>query len=225
MSSTKENVIVITIMIAIVIGLLCFVGYSNIEAWLSTPFTWDENEDITLHLISKETNKMRNEEVLTIVIENATPETLTEYSFTAILEGVEFNVPGFIYHSDIDPYDVRVIEKTISGHLMNSDGCTEEQFEKIRNSNISELQFDYKTEYIEANDKKIINNNGTVKIITILVCSLVLGLLGFVSAFPVWLRIILKVCGLPILLTFIILFFFVKARQEKEEEAKRKRQA
>ena len=48
MSKTTENVIVIIIMVAIVIGLLYFVGYDNIEDWLSTPFVWKEPDYLSI---------------------------------------------------------------------------------------------------------------------------------------------------------------------------------
>ena len=38
MRRTAENITVVIIVVAILIGLFCFVGYDNIKAWLSTPF-------------------------------------------------------------------------------------------------------------------------------------------------------------------------------------------
>ena len=218
MSKITENIIVVVIMVAIVVGLLCFVGYDNIKDWLSTPLIGKENEDITIQLISKETNKMRNEQILTFVIENATPETLTEYNFIVTLEGVELNLPGWSFSNrTIEPFDLRVLEYSISDGFMNSDGFSDEAITKIKNSNINDLQIDYKTEYIKTSEQDLINNNGTIKIITILVASLALGLLGLVNKFPVWLRITLKVCGLPIVLCLVVLFLFAKGKGDSSE--------
>ena len=79
MSKTTENVIVIIIMVAIVIGLLYFVGYDNIKAWLSTPFVWKEPDFLSVAYAGTTIGK--NSELVLFEVYNRSDAQIKSYTF------------------------------------------------------------------------------------------------------------------------------------------------
>lgn len=210
MSKTTENIIVVIIMLAIVVGLLCFIGYDNIKDWLSTPFIWKENDDITIQPFNKQET---SDEDITIqfLIENRTGQTIKEYEFWVYIEDVEIKIASKYLYDTVDPYDVKIEEATITKDTFPAFSeieVDESTYEKFLNMKLESLQTLVKTVYLRNEDDVLVHNNGTGKIIAILAVSLILGLLGIVNKFPVWLRITLKVCSLPITLFLVILCVF-----------------
>lgn len=207
MSETMENVIVLIVMVAIVIGLLCFVGYGNIKEWLFTPFVW-KNPDF-LHIEYTGTLEKGNDKYISFLIYNSSENKIDEYSFQVIADTkvIEFDD---VYADTL--WDSGFIS---GGNEIEANGFTtllfhrnslyddNEYLASLNSDDIEKLQ--YRVIQLESRGEEIISNHSWAKVITILVASLMLGLLGFVERFPVWLRIALKVCGLPCLLVLGIL--------------------
>lgn len=214
MSKTTENIIVVIIMVAVIIGLLCFVGYDNIKEWLSTPFVWKEPDFLTIEYAG--TMEKADKEYLLFEVYNRSEKKIHGYSFH-VLTG-----DRIIRFDSLDASEVR------DGRILNTgdieaNGFTtlavscnqwdmpEDLYAFFNNMSLGEQEnINYRVVELEEHSDTIFSNNGWIKIITILVASLVLGLLGFVNKFPVWARIILKTCGLPIVLCLAILYLFSK---------------
>lgn len=214
MSKKTENIIVILIMIAIVAGLLLTVGYENIKDWLGTPFVWKSHEDINVLLFYK-TEETEDELSVRILIENRTHKEIKVFEFLTYVEGVQIPIHSQYLYNTIEPYGqkMEIVTLTKAEYAGFADVKVDSQtYDKIKNTPQEDLRFEYRTVYLEDEDQVLVNNNGTKKIITILVAAVVLGLLGMIKKFPVWLRIILKVCSLPLAILLIIMLLFVWGR-------------
>lgn len=208
MSKTTENVIVVIAMIAIVAGLLLFVGFYDIRDWLSKPFIWKQFPDVEIQLYRKEETS-QEDMTLYFMIKNKTQKEIKDYAFLTYIEGTEVEVASHYSYDTVDPFGVASAEVTISTDPSFTEIRVEEEtFDKIRNTALENLQIQYKTVYLEDENGVLVKNNGTGKIVTILIVSLVLGLLGMVKRFPVWMRIILKICSLPVAVLAVALLLF-----------------
>ena len=216
MSKTTENIIVVIIMVAILIGLLCFVGYDNIKDWLSTPFVWKEPDFLSIEYVS--TWEERNVKYVLFEVYNSSEHEIDSYTFQVVtdnevvklssLNGSTFSPSGnLMYTGNIEANGFTTIAFSCSKYNL----LGEETYDLFKNMNSSDIKnLEYRVVELDSRSDTLFSNNGWIKIITILVASLVLGLLGLVNKFPVWMRIILKTCGLPIALCLAILYLFSK---------------
>ncbi len=229
MNKTQENVMVFVLMVAITIGLLAFVGYDNIKDWLSTPFIWKTSDDVAIEVLSvneKSDDKLSVE----LFMYNRTNQSIREYEFWVYINGVKVEIPSFngpkLIPSISDSYEIKITNKDRGSYgEISVDNST---FQKLKRSDPEDIKIESKVRYIEFNDGTTVKNKGTFKVILIMVLSLILGLLGLVDDFPVWLRIILKVFLLPaiILLVLILLVLIIggsKKPEDEEEEKKKKK--
>lgn len=218
MKKSTENLLSIAIAVLILIVILAGVGVEGVQQWLSEPFVWEETEVMKLHLLEKE---VLDEEYieLTFLVDNRLWEQVEEYEYDVWLEGVQFTVESEYLYDAVDSWDSGLKKKTItidSTPGFNDIPVEQAIFEKISQSDLSDLEFRYRTVLLEAEETgTIVNNSGTVKIIVLLVCSLVLGLLGLVQKFPVWLRIAFKICALPIVVVLALLYLLALGKSDQ----------
>lgn len=207
---TKENIIVASIMAVIILLLGIFVGIDPIAEWLNEPIIWKKTEYIEIIPISvkeKQSDKLSIE----LLILNKSDNDLSSYEFVGIINGEEV---WFNSSHDYESYNqtYQTFTKSISIYR-NDTVVSEDTYNKLLNCSLDDIDFEYKTIRLDgtkANGNKFtFRNNGTVKVILILVISAALGYLGIDKAKQTWLRIILKVCGLPAILLIIILFVAV----------------
>lgn len=211
MSKTTENIIVITIMVAIVIGLLCFVGYDNVKDWLSEPFVWKEPDFLTIEYVGA--LEKNDNPYLFFEVYNSSGKEIDSYNFQIVAGKEVLKFGSLDLWKDIDAYGFTTLE--VRCNKWNIPEGILEHFQSMSSSDIENIE----CRVVELNNGSdtLFSNNGTIKIITILVASLALGLLGLVNKFPVWLRIVLKVCGLPIVLCLLVPFLFAKGKGDSSE--------
>lgn len=224
MSKTTENIIVIIIMVAIVVGLLCFVGIGGIKNWLSTPFVWKEPDFLSIQYAG--TLEEGYHRYVLLEVENRSEHEIRDYEFqvlvgTTVVELSSLDA-AMIRKGDFkSSNEVKANGFTTIGFSCNGYGLEKEVYDLFNNldyNSINNLQ--YRVVKLESTGETLFSNNGWIKIITILIFSLVAGLLGLVQKFPVWLRIILKVCSLPIALCLIIVIFCAASSSSSGETKK-----
>lgn len=234
MSKTTENVIVIIIMIAIVVGLLCFVGYDSIENWLSSPFVWKEPDYLSIKFAdtyySNEKHKAYYDKGILFTVQNNSEHDFDHYVFQVVVDNEVLELSSLYggTYPQSEPMHSGHIEPKGSTTLLficsDYNRLGEETYDLFKNMSSSDIQkLEYRVVKLNVGEDTIFSNNGWGKIITILVASLALGLLGFVERFPVLLRIVLKVCGLPFVLFLVFCFFFVRHQEEKRKEEQRRK--
>jgi len=223
MKKTTENIIVLIIMVAIVVGLLCFVGYESIKDWFCTPFVWKEPDFLKIEYLGALEEKDHNKLIFSVY--NSSDQNYDDYEFRVVTKqgAVEFNsLHGYeTYGSE---YGLRDYGIAANGFTTISVRCSEynllddayKLFENLSRSEIENLEI-YVVR-LGVHSKTAFSNNGWGKTIIVLAVSLVLGILGFVNRFPVWLRIVLKVCSLPIALVLGILYLLAKGKGSMENE-------
>ena len=236
MSRTTENVVVIIIMVAIVVGLLCFVGYDNVEAWLSSPFVWKEPDYLSIEYAgtydAQEAKKPNNfNKYILFTVRNNSDHDFNHYVFQVVVDGkvIELSsLNGSTYPANEHPLHSGHIEP--NGNTTLAFICSkynllgEESYDLFKDMSDSDIQkLEYRVVKLYVGEDTIFSNNGWGKIITILVASLVLGLLGFAERFPVGLRIVLKVCGLPIVLFLLFIFLWSGHQEERRKEEQRRK--
>lgn len=216
MSKTMENVIVLIVMVAVVIGLLCFVGYSNIKEWLCTPFVWKEQDLVDIKYLGA--LEIEKEQRLLFSVYNSSEHDITDYTFQIITENGIFEFDSYNattlwggkYSSNSG--DIEASDFTTLLYTCNNWNGEQNNYAYLESLNSEEIEaLEYRVVELKSRGDKLFSNTGWTKIITILVASVVLGLLGLVERFPVWLRIMLKVCGLPCLLVigvFLVIIAF-----------------
>lgn len=214
MSETMENVIVLIVMVAIVIGLLCFVGYGNIKEWLCTPFVWKEQDIVDIEYRGAlEIEKYKR---LIFSVYNSSEHIIDDYTFQVVTaEGIsEFTCydATALWGNGYTSNTGRLEENGFTTITFRCDGwkAEEENYAYLEGLTSEEIQeLEYRVVELKDTGETLFRNHGWWKVITILAASLVLGLLGFVERLPVWLRIGLKACGLPCLLVvgvFLVIF-------------------
>ncbi|MBQ7416184.1 MAG: hypothetical protein IJW14_04000 [Oscillospiraceae bacterium] len=199
----NENIIAGIIMVVIAVLLLTCVGFDAIKGWLSRPFVWEEPDYIDIRLFGIQENTIRKELTLEFALINRSDNQISRGVFNVWINGVEVQWDTHSYEAY--PYDVELITTTVYcksptiGNSIRGLYVDEQTYAKLAASRPEDVQIVYETVSLEDYnaDKTLVKNDGTVKIIVILVAALALGLLGFVQAFPKWLRITLKVCSLP----------------------------
>lgn len=214
---TKENIIVASIMAVIVLFLGIFVGVDPIKEWLNEPIVWKETEYI--EIIPTRIEEVQSDKLkIELLILNKSDKDLSSYEFVGIINGdkVPFDSShdSESYNQTYQTFNKDIYLSTNPGRIFrNGAVVSEDAYNKLLNSSLNEIDFEYKTVRLDgtkANGNNFkFRNNGTVKIILILVISAALGYLGIDKAKQSWLRIILKVCGLPAILLIIILFVVV----------------
>ncbi len=210
----KENIIVAIIMVVIVLFSVIFIGVEPIKDWLKEPITWDKPEYIDIALTNIETYD--DGVGIEYLITNTSGIEFSEYDFITTVNGVKIPIQSFNTGGDLNTSKEKtVILTTDSFPLMSEIPINEETYQDFLNTPLYELKsdFEFNTIHLKGRDENGDNfefkNNGTVKIILIVAISAVLGYLGIDKVKQPWLRIILKVCGLPaILLIFAIMLFF-----------------
>ncbi len=202
----KENVIVAIIMVVIVLFFGIFIGVEPIKEWLNEPIIWkkiDYIEITPIRIEEVQTDKLKVE----LLIVNKSDIDISSYDFIAIFNGNEFKIDSS-FDYEIHNQTYQTFKKSISLSTKSA-LISKDTYNKLLHTPINEIDFDYKTVYLEgtkANGRDFkFKNNGTVKIILILGLSAVLGFLGLDEARKPWLRIILKVCGLPAILFVVII--------------------
>lgn len=223
MSKKTENCIVIILMIAIVIGLLCFVGYYNIKDWLSTPFVWKEPDFLSIEYVS--TWEEGNDKYVLLEAYNSSEHEIDSYTFQVVtdnevvklnsLNGSTFSASGnLMYSGNIKANGFTTLAFRCSEYNL----LGEETYDLFKNMNSSDIKdLEYRVVELGSLSDTLFSNNGRIKIITILVAALVLGLLGLIRKFPVWVRIALKVCSLPLALCFVVLLLFTWGKSQPRE--------
>ena len=221
MSKLKENLIVIALMIAVVIGLLSFVGYGNIKQWLGEPITWDDYQDVQLHLLRIE-KKYDDTQILQFVVSNNSGQWVGEVTFLVEIEGVTFELSsGGIGNGRTESEEKWVTTKD----RFSSIQVDEAVYNKIAAGNVVALKKEFKPIYVKGeNNQYLVRNDGLVKILLILGLSFGLGMLGFVEKFPIWLRILLKTCMLPALVLVIAILVLVAMAGSKGDSSGRQKE-
>ena len=207
MSKTTENIIVVILMVAIVAGMLYFVGYSKIEDWLSTPFVWKEPEYLSVEYLGAQ--EQGNDKYIYFQVHNSSEHTFDSYKFRVETPDGTIKFGSLDSWTDIEPYSYTTLSLKCSTYSM----LGEEEYNLFKNMSSSDIEnLEYRVVELSQLSDTIFENKGWGKVVIILVVSLVLGLFGLVDSFPVWLRIILKVCSLPLALFVILLLIFGKYR-------------
>lgn len=209
----KENVIVAIIMVAIVIFSVVFIGVEPIKDWLKAPITWDKPEYIDITLESMDIYE--DEIALNYEITNTSDIEFTEFEFITIVNGVKIPIQAFNTAGRLDDSLKKTVFLNSNFYTVGGEPIDKETFESFVNTPFNEIKsdFEFNTVHLKGRDENgddfEFKNSGTLKIILILVSSAVLGYLGIDKVKQPWLRIILKVCGLPaILLIFAVMLFF-----------------
>ncbi len=209
MNRTAENIIVAIIVVAILIGLFCIVGYDNIKSWLSTPFVWKEPD--FLHIEFIDAIEEKNDKKLLFLIYNTSEHLIDSYRFQVITdtEVLEFNslnastVIGKNLTSNsgnIAANDFTTLSYTCSRYNGLSEAY--EYFEKLDSNDIEKLQ--YRIVQLKSRTETLISNNGWFKIIVILAVSILAGVLVLNDIVKVtWLRMIMKIMCVPAILIIL----------------------
>lgn len=211
----SENIIVAIIMVVIVVLSVVFIGIGPIKAWLKEPIVWTEAEYIEMSIINiveEKDNEMRVE----YCIINTSDNNLRSFEFITMLNGVEVQL------TKANEYYNQTYQTFVTSVKFTSDPSLayygtilidETTYNELLNTPANDVDFSYKTVYLEGEDANggdfKFKNNGTVKIILIVAVSAVLAFLGIGKAKQPWLRIILKVCGLPAILLVLIVIFAI----------------
>lgn len=207
----SENIIVAIIMVVIILFSVVVIGVEPIKEWLSKPLTWDEPDylEVSLAHVHKESKLNDTDLVLSFAIVNLSENVIKDFDFIMIVDQVEMEVDS-TNCGNIESFNGIGITETVTkkpnGH---KNVISEETYNKLLNSDINDIEFSYKTVSLYDGDKYLINNNGVFKTILIVIISAVLGALGIFWAKEKWLRILLKVCGLPAVLIIILVALIV----------------
>lgn len=226
MSKTAENIIVVVLMVAILAGLIYFVGIERIEDYLSVPFRWKEDEKVTV-LPYRVEQTAEDEVTVRFAVQNDYFQELKEYEFLVYVEGVKTQIQSMYTYNTVAPLGTNTEEVVFTTKEFTYGGAEQVDqatFDTIRNKNALELDVDVKPLYLRNEEGVFLKNTGWGKIAIILAVSLVLFLLGLVEKIPVFLRILLKVCGLPLVIALIVMMIFASSGKKKEEEKKRQQQ-
>lgn len=226
MSKTAENITVVVIVVAILIGLFCFIGYDNIKEWLSTPFVWKKPD--FLHIEFVDALEEKNDKKILFLIYNTSEHLIDYYRFQVVTDMgvVEFNSlnastvldGGFTSGSnDIAANGFTTLSYTCSRYNGLSEAY--EYFKKLNSNDIEKLQ--YRIVRLESRTETLISNNGWLKIIAILAVSILAGVLVLNDIVKVtWLRIIMKIMCVPAILIILAVGIVLLAGGDKESSAR-----
>lgn len=220
MRRTAENITVVIIVVAILIGLFCFVGYDNIKAWLSTPFVWKEPDFLHIEFLGALEGK-DNKGKLFFWVHNTSEHNIDHYVFQVVTDigVVEFNSlhASTGLDSDIAANDFTTLSYTCSKY--NGLEETYEYFDNLSSNDIEKLQ--YRIIKLKSRTETLISNNGWFKIIAILVVSILAGVLVLNDIVKVtWLRIIMKIMCVPTILIILALGVALLSGGDKGSSAK-----
>lgn len=200
MSKATENIIVIIIMVAIVIGLLCFVGFNNIRFWLTSPIEWDEPDYIQIMLVGKEENYGNME--LEFLVRNGSSYRFSDYEFYVTSGNSTVTVSSFM-NNDLLPNDF-----TSVCYSFAQEGSVGYFFDELQGLDVEDIEMEYRIKSLTANHEKIVDNRSWIKIIIILAISLIAGILVLNDVARVtWLRIIMKIACVPAILIILVVGF------------------
>lgn len=217
----SENIIVAIIMVVIILFSVVVIGVEPIKVWLDKPIIWDEPDylDVSLVYVGKNGQYSDDELILKFAIENSSDYFIKEYEILTEINGVEItlNQDASYYTSErrtIDKKSIAILDRiattnSVSGFYSTTFNIDEKTYNELLYGDLDNIKLSYKTVSLYDGDKYLINNNGTFKIILIVIISAVLGAIGIFWAKEKWLRILLKVCGLPAVLIIILVALIV----------------
>lgn len=226
MSKTAENITVVVIVVAILIGLFCFIGYDNIKEWLSTPFVWKEPDFLQIEFVDAIEEK--NDKKLLFLVYNTSEHLIDNYRFqvvtdTEVLEFDSLNASTVIsnsltsYSGDIEANGFTTLSYTCSSY--NRLKQKYEYFDSLDSQEIEKLQI--RIVRLKSRTETLISNNGWLKIIAILAVSILAGVLVLKDIVKVtWLRIIMKIMCVPAILIILAVGIVLLAGGDKESSAR-----
>lgn len=234
----NENIVVAIVMIALVILTFISFGWSTIKSWVTTPFIWKGQDSLEAYYIGV-LPKSDSGEYYDIYfgIKNNTNKPIDDYRISLEIEGVEFNCASYS-QDDITTYGLTNIvlpATTKEQHRSSETGISNELLEKLKNAERpEEIPVSCKIKTLKSNGETIVNNNGWLKTIIIVLISLSIGLFGFFGSInKQWLRVLFKLFATPAVI-FILISLLILAGilymgspegQAASEENRKKREA
>ena len=205
----SENIVVIASMVAILILLFVLVGWSGIKTWLTTPLVWKGQDSLEVHYYGVLPTKNADEDYkLYLGLENHTNKEITDYEMTFLIGEEEIEYTS-LYNNEISAFGITDVTLDITTDGSASYGQTavsQTTLQKLMDADADDDLFDCRIRSLTSNDEKVVKNTGLYKVLLTIALSLVLGIIGFFGNIDKqWLRIILKLCALPVVIVCLLL--------------------
>lgn len=220
----SENIVVVVSMVAILILLFIVVGWSGIKTWLTTPLIWRGQDSLSVHCYGVVPVWNTDADYkLYLGLENHTDKEIDDYDMRFLIGDDEIKYTS-LFNDEISAYGMTDVTLEIT-----TDGSANYGQSEVSQATLEMLKdpsddlVDCRIIKLESNGDTVVNNNGLLKVILTIVLSLALGIIGFFgSVDKQWVRILLKVCALPIVIVCLLLvaaFYAVNYANSPEGQA------
>lgn len=198
---------IIVWVISVITALVVFftIGFENVFFWLSTPFTWKEDDTFQVSVYDWEETEdsMR----IRFEITNASLQEGVGGSIYAMVPGIPYEALEIFIIDRMDPF-----EKRIESVSFSDNGTSKYILKALQGKQINEFDFDYKLHKLFIDGEVVKQNHGWFKVIIILALSIASALvLYFNLCKNAILKTILKLCRVPIIIVVVIIAFIFKA--------------
>ena len=204
--SEKIQDIVVWIISVVTASVVFFtIGFENVFFWLSTPFTWKEDDTFQVSVYDWEETEgsMR----IRFEVTNASVKDGVGGQIYAMVPGIPYEALEIFIIDRMDSF-----EKRIESVSFSDNGTSKYILKALQGKQINEFDFDYKLHKLFIDGEVVKQNHGWFKVIIILALSIASALvLYFNLCKNAILKTILKLCRVPIIIVVVIIAFIFKA--------------
>ena len=212
-SEKIQDIIVWVVSILTILMLLFTIGFEGIKFWLSTPFVWKEDDTFQVSVVDWE--ETEGSMSIRFEVTNSSLQEGVGGNIYVMVPGIPYDALEIFIIDRMDPF-----EKSVEYVSFSDNGTSKHMLKALQGKQIDEFDFEYRLHELRINGEVVKQNHGWFKIIAILIVSILAAVvLHFGWCKSMFLKIVLKLCRVPIILVVIMLAFVFNAMANAPAQA------